>query len=305
MASTVSTTTASCACTWSLQPPAPRPRLADPLAVLGDVAEHLEHVEVVGARGGELLAEVRELVDRREELVGGVDALGAQLGEASDLAEDLGDAVGDRRRLGALLGHEVFDEVPRPLEGQGQRAQLAGVDVGGVEQEDRALEIGIVEELVEDARPPTVERHRGRHLVEHLHPRRQLGLDGVLRQQPLRERVQRADGGAVELRQRGPAEVGLGSGARGHLLQLAPDAVAQLGARLLREGDGGDVAQLHRAGGDEGDDPPDERGGLARAGPRLDEQRGVEVGGDPLASGLIGGSRGDGGHDVARLAQGV
>ena len=45
---------------------------------------------------------------------------------------------------------------------------------------------------------------------------------------------------------------------------------------------------------DEGDDPVDERGGLARAGARLHEQRGAEVGRDPIAGRLVG-RRGDSG----------
>ena len=52
--------------------------------------------------------------------------------------------------------------------------------------------------------------------------------------------------------------------------------------------------QLGRPAGHEGDDPADERGGLAGAGARLDEQRRAEVVGDAVARGLVG--RGGGGR---------
>jgi hypothetical protein len=119
--------------------------------------------------------------------------------------------------------------------------------------------------------------------------------------------VERADGGAVELRQRLAAAFDLlGFGGRGGRtgLQGAPHAVAQLGAGLLGEGDGRDVAQLDLAGPHEGHDAVDQRRGLPRPRAGLHEQRGAEIGRDPGAGLLIG--RGGGrGHDPARLAQGV
>ena len=224
---------------------------------------------------------------------------------AAELSVDLRHEVGDPGRVGALLGDEVFDEVPRALEGEGEGAQLAGVDVGGVQQEDRALEVGIVEELVEDR----VQRRSKATAEDTSSSTSTLGgqprLDGVLGQQPLGERVQRADGGAVELGERDAAPLGLGPvAAAAFSCSAAAHTVAQLGARLLREGDGGHLAQLDRARGDQGHDPAHQRGGLPRAGARLDEQGGAEVVLDPVARSLIRGGGGRG-HDPARLAQGV
>ena len=47
--------------------------------------------------------------------------------------------------------------------------------------------------LVERALPPVLERHRLLDRVEHLEPRREPGLERVLREDPLRERVQGGD----------------------------------------------------------------------------------------------------------------
>ncbi len=282
----------------------PRAGLAAAPAVPGEETEHLEQVEVVVAGGGEGRGEVDELVDRQQEVVGGVDALPAQSGEGRQLRVERGDEVGDARWLGAVLGDEVFHEVPRALEGEGEGAELGWIDVGGMEQQDGALEVGILEELVEDAGPPPVERDRGGHLVEHLHPGRELCLHRVLRQQPLRERVQRADRRPVELGHRLPAAVGLRAVVLRPVLEGAAEAVAQLGPGLLGEGDGGDVAELDRSRRDEGDDAVNQRRRLARASPRLHEQGGVQVGGDPIAGGLVGWSRSDE-HDPTRFAQAV
>ena len=47
--------------------------------------------------------------------------------------------------------------------------------------------------------PLLLKLHLRPDFVEHLHPRREAGLDGMLREDSLREGVQRADGRAVEL----------------------------------------------------------------------------------------------------------
>ena len=75
----------------------------------------------------------------------------------------------------------------------------------------------------------------------------------------------------------------------GRLLECGPDAVAQLGARLLGEGDGGDATELDLAARHQGQDAVDQGRGLARSGAGLDEEGGVEVLGDPLARRLVGG----------------
>ena len=112
----------------------------------------------------------------------------------------------------------------------------------------------------------------------------------MLRKDPLRERVQGADGGAVELPDRDLAPhnlVGGGGGVGDSVLELLAHLVAQLSARLLGEGDGRDVAELH-AGFDEGDHATHEGRGLARSGPGLNEQGCVERSGDGFASRLVG-----------------
>ena len=97
-------------------------------------------------------------------------------------------------------------------------------------------------------------------------------------------------------RQRTPdVTVGIGFG---RLLERGPDAVAQLGARLLGKGDGGDTAEFDAAGRHQGQDAVDQGRGLAGSGAGLDEEGGVEVLGDPLARRLIGG----GGRLVDRRA---
>ena len=124
--------------------------------------------------------------------------------------------------------------------------QRLGLDAAGRQQEqDRALELGVVEELVAERAPAPLELDAGADLVEHLDPRREPGLDRVLREEPLGERVQRADGGAVELVERrlapGGYERSRSPPGRGGGPYAAPaDAVAELGRRLLGEGDGGD-----------------------------------------------------------------
>ena len=69
-------------------------------------------------------------------------------------------------------------------------------------QNDRRLELGIVEQLVDEPPPALVERDARRDLVADLDPRRQPGLDRELGEDALRERVQRADRGRVELVER-------------------------------------------------------------------------------------------------------
>ena len=75
--------------------------------------------------------------------------------------------------------------------------------------------------------------------------------------------------------------------AAGRGLERAPDPVAQLGRRLLGEGDGGDLAHRHAAPGHQRDDAVDERLGLARARAGFDEQRLVERLDDRVARGEV------------------
>jgi hypothetical protein len=286
----------------------PRALGAGVAVVLGWAAEQDVHeVELVTADPLQALAERREVVEGEPQPVAGVDARATQLHQGGELGVDLRDEVAGRGRIGGGGRNEVVDEVPRRVEGEGEGAELLRVDAGRVEQEDRALELWVLEELVEDAGPAPVERHRGRDLVEHLDLGGELRLHRVLGEEPLGERVEGADGGPVELAEGVAAARRLlrrGGGVGLPALQLSPHPVAQLGAGLLGEGDGGDLAESHRARSDEGDDPCHQRGGLAGAGPGLHEQGGAEVGRDALAGGVVG-RGGHRRHDLARLAQGV
>jgi hypothetical protein len=212
------------------------------------------------------------------------------------------------RRRGAVAG-----EVPVLVEGERDQPQAVGTDAARGGQEERALDRRVGEQLVEEAAPPVVERHRRRDLVQHLDARWEARLDRVLAEDALGEAVERPDRGAVEVVERGAAAgrpLGVGRAARaargiGAVGQLggqrSADPVAQLGRCLLGEGDRGDRVERRSAAGDEPDDAVDERARLARAGPRLDEQGGGEVVRDAVACDLVrrgaGGSGGGrGGH---------
>ncbi len=234
-------------------------------------------------------------MDAPEQLVGGVDAVIGQPLQGADLSQHLRHGIGHRRRLGSHGGHAVLHEVPRAVEGESQRTELLRVDSRRVQEQQRALESGVGEEIIEDASPATIKGDARGDLVEDLHPRRELGLHGVLGEDALGEGVEGADGGAVELADGGLAaggRLGRGGGSLGVLVEIATHAIAQLGAGLLGEGDGGDVLELD-ARGHQSDHPVHQCGGLARSGSGLHEERGGEVVVDPVAGGLVGG-RGDG-----------
>ena len=79
--------------------------------------------------------------------------------------------------------------------------------------------------------------------------------------------------------------VGIGLGPR---LELAADAIAQLRSGLLGEGDGGDGPQFGVARRHQGHDPVDQGRRLPRSRPRLHEQGGAEIAGDPVPTLLVG-----------------
>ena len=102
-------------------------------------------------------------------------------------------------------------------------------------------------------------------------------------QEPLREGMQRADCGGVEL-----VESSCARGIDGRMpLELFPHPVTELGRSLLGERDRRD--RPHRdARADQGDDAVDERRRLAGARARLDEQRVGQVGADLGARRRVG-----------------
>ena len=71
------------------------------------------------------------------------------------------------------------------------------------------LELGIVEQVVAGAAPAIIEGDQRRHFVAHLDARRQSRLDRKRGENPLRERVQGADRGVVDLVERVGASGGL------------------------------------------------------------------------------------------------
>ena len=93
--------------------------------------------------------------------------------------------------------------------------------------------------------------------------------------------------------------------ARAGPLEFLAQPQLQLAGRLLAEGHGDDLDRSSRAPGrDQRDDPLDQLGGLAGAGRRLDDQRGVEVVGDAPAIGGSASACGDSRHPPQRLEVG-
>ena len=122
-----------------------------------------------------------------------------------------------------------------------------------------------VQKVALDARPALLERDGRADLVEHLECRRDTGLDGVGAEDSLREGVQRADGGEVELVERSLCprhDTGVEL-LRDHLLETRAKTVAQLGASLDGERDGGDVLHGDAVNEHEVGNPIDEGACLA------------------------------------------
>ncbi len=84
---------------------------------------------------------------------GSVHAL-ASAQTSREVGEQLVD--GERRRVG-LGVHPLLDEVPVGVACQRDRAQSGETRVGVEREQQRALERGIFEEAVDEARPPLLE----------------------------------------------------------------------------------------------------------------------------------------------------
>jgi hypothetical protein len=54
----------------------------------------------------------------------------------------------DRRGVGCVRRHPLLHQVPVVVEGLGQRLQGRGLDAGGEQQQDRAFERGVGQELI-------------------------------------------------------------------------------------------------------------------------------------------------------------
>ena len=102
--------------------------------------------------------------------------------------------------------------------------------------------------------------------------------------------MDRLDVGRVDLSQ-GVVETspfGRVGGPAASLGEGRADPRAQLAGRLLGECDRHDVAQPGVVAAHQLDHPVDQDPGLARAGPRLQEERGVELAEQAVAHGLVG-----------------
>ena len=100
---------------------------------------------------------------------------------------------------------------------------------------------GSVSKRRADVGPPAVRGDLRGHVVEDVDEWRQSRLDRMLGQHPARERVQRADGGGVEVVEAGPRPRRTIPAGLARVFQGHPHPVAQLGGGLLGERDGGDV----------------------------------------------------------------
>ena len=241
----------------------------------------------------ELVGRLPELVQVRRDLVGQVHAqLVAAVAALAEAVEQPRDAFDDGggvtdRRLAAVPRQTLLvgDQVPVVTEHARQVPQVLERDVRGHGEQQGAFQQRVVEQAVAELAPALFELDLRRDLVEHLDVGRQACLDGVLGQDPLRERVQRRDGRDVDLLERGAEQLTVRT--LELLFERGPDPVAQLRGGLLGERDRRDLAHGHAAT-HQRHDAVDQRAGLARSGPRLDEQGGVEILGDPAARGLIG-----------------
>ncbi len=148
----------------------------------------------------------------------------------------------------------------------------------------------LVSEPVEQARPLLPPGKALAHLIEHLDPRWQTRLDGVLGQQALAKAVDRRDHRLVEVVE-GVLEAArrpLVRLPRRHLvIQSASQAELQIHRRRLGESDRGYTVEIRGAGSDDLDNPGNERGRLARSRSSLYEQGRIKLAGDDLASSFL------------------
>ena len=207
------------------------------------------------------------------------------LGEGLYARPDLANV--DRRERIGFVREAAFEAVPVLVEPHGQRPDLVEPHCVHLKLQQRGAHLGLFEELIEEVAPADVEVDLRADVVEHLHAGRQTGLHRVLGQDPLREGVQRAHRGSVQLVQGrlGPLLTEIITSV--DALQAAADPVPQFGGSLLGEGDGRDVLHGH-PGAEEGHHAVDEGPGLARARSGLHEQSAAQIGADPVAGGLVG-----------------
>ncbi len=228
-----------------------------------------------------------QLDQLRQQLVVVRRAVVAALRELAQAADEFAHVGHRHRRRRGLRQDAVVDEVPVLAEQQGERPDVLEVHAQRHREQQRLGDGVVVEQRRLQLRPAFLERDRRADLVLHVDDRRQPRLDRVLGEQALRERVQRADRGAVEVVERLLRRVVLIRIGSPHLLELGAQPVAQFGARLLGERHRGDVAQPHAVVEHERLDPADQRGRLARPGAGVHEQRRGGIGADALPLVLV------------------
>ena len=189
------------------------------------------------------------------------------------------------------VGVEVVGDTTEPL-GQAEALELAELHEARTAGNGPFGWFGFVEQTVEQILPALVEGKVALNLIEHRETRRKTGGDRKLVEQSPGEGVQRADRRVIE-----PIEGGLVSGpeawvvpGRCGVFENLADAMTKFGGGFLGECDGCDRIDGDTRG-DQRDNPTNKTGRLASAGPGLDEQRRVEVGGDPGARWLIDGKQ--------------
>ena len=270
-----------------LPPPVPEPAEPDEprFQPIGVGAVHRR--EALGLRH-----ESGDLDERLREVVLGIAALGpgCQIGHLGHQILELGLAVEalqasprsrevaaihqragrvSEQRPGALLARPAAEDPLHPGPGLGELALEPAVE-------------GAVEELV------------GNVFRRHLELRIDPGLDRPLAQEIGAEGVDGPDPGLLE-----PGECIGQALALGLRHGFVPAGALDLGSQPELHLARGDLGEGHRhhpvepplAGSQHGQDAPDELRGLSGPGRRLDDQRGVEVGGDPLACLVIGDRR--------------
>ncbi len=191
---------------------------------------------------------------------------------------------------GSVRSTRSLDEVPVRTEivghAPGTLVDTEPVEFAQFDQRSTTVDqtsggLGVVEETVEQVVPLLFEGEAALELVEHREPGWQPRLDREVEQDPPSERVQRTDRCVVE------AGEGLAGVRPAVSFEALAGASAQLGGRLLGEGDGSDCRDRNTRS-NEVDDPGHERAGLPGAGAGLDEQRCIQIGADAQPFGLVG-----------------